>query len=134
MATKTNAQYLRHILDTLGNLMGANNYKESIEWLDALEKELSDAKEDGKTAAERVGDLEADVDTQQERITELAGQLEEFKTGEGLANKIDTYMGENDTLLWDCGNIAIQGLMETFGEKLQKHGHIKMQSFINCLT
>jgi len=107
MSKKTNIQYLRELI---------SDNDEAIEWLDAIQDELDESIKDNRYA--------------EERITELRNQLEEYKTGEGLANQINTGM---ETLYWDCNNIAIEGLMEDFGDKLFKVGHIKVHEAISAL-
>jgi hypothetical protein len=123
MSNKNNIDYLRHILDTLGNLMGEDNYRESIEWLDAIQDEMIE--KDGLVASHK-----DEVTVCEEQQTNLRSQLAEFTTGEGLANEIKTGM---EPLFWDCNNIGIQGLMETFGKKLNKIGHIKLESALSSL-
>lgn len=133
MSKKSNIDYLRHILDTLGNLMGENNYKESVEWLDAIQKEQSEFEGGITNLKFEIKTKEDDERYKDERIEELKEQISEYKTGEGLANQIDTRMGDKEILYWHCDNIAIQSLMETFEEKLYKLGHIQLEAALTVL-
>lgn len=134
MANKRNIDYLRHILDVLGNLMGEKNYKESIEWLDAIQVELDAVRSQRDTFISKNIELESDLSYKEERLSELKELLEGFKNGDGLANQIDTMMGPKEVLYWSCDNLAIESLMNTLGDKLQKHGHIKIENLLNALS
>lgn len=118
MATKTNAQYLRHILDTLGNLMGPNNYKESIEWLDAIENEIKEKEVIIKDMQKDIDILEGEVKEEEERAEGYKIELHEMEEAEELNQTIDTGLGPQGDLKWQCDNISIQSLMETLDEQL----------------
>lgn len=103
---KTNVQYLRELIE--------KGHDERMEFLEAVEKELA-----GKI----------------EKIEELEGELDTSDSGDDdeepeYANTIETDM---EPLQWQCGNIAIQSLMETFEEKLHKLGHIQLEAALTAL-
>lgn len=127
---KTNIDYLRHILDTLGNLMGPDNYKESIEWLDAIQNELDVANEKQKACESELTDKEDEIYTLEEKVTSLQNQIEEEKEERDYEDEIDTGM---EPLRWSCGNIAIKSMMEALEEKLPKVGHRKIENILNAL-
>ena len=111
MTKKTNVDYLRELL---------KDNDEANEFLDAIvrDREIT------------MNSLEADNDYKEGRIKELLDQLEEFKTGEGLANIIQTGM---EPIYWHTDNIRLIGLMETFEEKVKKWGDIKVQEVLSAL-
>lgn len=115
MSKKSNIDYLRHILDTLGNLMGENNYKEAIEWLDAIQAEMDVAKNDLKEAekkAERYKDDALDwedkYDTCREELTDLENEEPTGLIRAGIG-----------TIKWESDNLQLQAIMENLDEKLK---------------
>jgi hypothetical protein len=111
MSKKTNVDYLRELL---------KDNDEANEFLDAIirDREIT------------MNSQEADNEDKEFRINELLEQLEEFKTGEGLANIIQTGM---EPIYWHTDNIRLIGLMETFEEKVKKCGDIKVQAALSAV-
>lgn len=108
---KTNVEYLRELID--------KGQEERMEFLEAIENELSEAKD-------KISELEDQLETCKEDSVEEDEELE-------YENTIDVNMGPKDFLYWQCNNIAIQVLMEVFEEKLKKLGHIKLETALNDL-
>lgn len=125
MSKKTNIDYLRHILNTLGNLMGENNYKESIEWLDAIQEELVASKN-------RMTDMEDEITVLENNIDELKNELREAEEEPEYANEIDAGIGY---IKYDADALPLQSLMETLDEKLnlKKISPLKIENLLNAL-
>lgn len=112
---KTNIQYLREIL----NMNMSDTYREeALEFLESVEKEQKNYKE-------KIVVLEKNYESL------IDEEDDEESPDHHYSEWIETGM---EPIGWTCSNLAIQGLMETFGNKLQKHGHVKLESFLNCLT
>jgi len=84
--------------------------EEANEFLDAVIKEI-------KAKDKRVKALEDDCD------------CDEYED-RSYENTIDTGM---EPLEWSCPNLGIISLMETFEEKLEKLGHIRLEAAIKSL-
>lgn len=122
---KTNIDYLRHILDTLGNLMGTDNYKESIEWLDAIQEELNAAKE-------VVTSKEDEITVLEEEVASLKSELQDAEDDPEYENEIDAGIGY---INWESDSLPLQSLMETLDEKLnlKKINPLKIENLLNAL-
>lgn len=107
MSKKSNIDYLRHILDTLGNLMGENNYKEAIEWLDAIQAEMDVAKNDLEEA-ERKAERYKDDALDWEGLTDLENEEPTGLIRAGIG-----------TIKWKSDNLQLQAIMENLDEKLK---------------
>lgn len=121
---KTNVDYLRHILDTLGNLMGADNYKESIEWLDAIQDELNVAKS-------VVTDKEDEITSLEEDTSNLKTELNEKEEESEYEDSIDTKMGKAENIRWSAPNLACKTMMEELGEAISRG--VQVQKIENVL-
>lgn len=115
MSKKSNINYLRHILDTLGNLMGEDNYKESIEWLDAIQAELDVANEKLEIANRSVELYKDEAEDWEDKYNSCKQELTDLKNEEptGL---IRAGIG---TIKWESDNLQLQAIMENLDQKLQ---------------
>lgn len=129
MSKRNNVDYLRYILDTLGNLMGENNYKESIEWLDAIQAELDMANEKVEAASKDIEHYKKEASDWEDEYQECKGKLRECEDAEPVG-LIRAGIGE---IRWEADNIQLQGLMEVFEEKLKTHTPLKIESLLNAL-
>ena len=110
---KTNIEYLREMLNTN---MSDSYREEALEFLEAVEKEQ-------KAYREKITVLETDPES-------LVDEEDEESSDHHYLEWIETGM---EPLGWTCPNLAIQGLMEVLGDKLQKHGHLKIEAHLNAL-
>lgn len=128
---KTNIDYLRHILDTLGNLIGENNYKESIEWLDSIQAELDVAKEKAEAAERLATDKEDEVTTLEDDISNLKTELKEKVEQADYEDTINTQMGNGENIRWEAPNLACKTMMEELGEAIGRG--VQVQKIENVL-
>lgn len=105
---KTNIQHLRELL--------TKGHEERIEFLEAVETEL-------KVKKDRIVELEEDLEDAKDNSDDEDSEM-------NYENTIDTGM---EPLHWSCPNLGIMSMMETFEEKLTKHGHIKMETLLKAL-
>lgn len=131
MSKKTNIDYLRHILNTLGNLMGENNYKESIEWLDAIQTELDVVKEKLEAAEKLLTDKEDEITGLEEDIANQKTELKEQQEQAEYEDSIDTGMGKKEDIRWEAPNLACKTMMEELGEAISRG--ITVQKIENVL-
>lgn len=105
--SKTNIEYLRELLTT----------DEQREWLEYVENDLKDAKDEVKQAESEVEDLEQRCSDYQDEVRGLERKIEEM---EGKEYSINTGIG---TIRYECeGSLDQELLMEAIAELIKEQG------------
>lgn len=129
MNKKTNIDYLRKILDTFGNLMGENNYVESIEWLDAIQSELDVANEKVEVLGKNVEQYKKEASDWEDDYQECNQKLTECQD----TQPVGLIRAGTGDIRWEADNIQLQGLMEVLEEKIKRHTPLKIENILTAL-
>lgn len=110
---KTNSEYIREIISEF-SMYNKNKADEAIEFLDALEKELSGASEI-EELENQIEHLEQEKEKLEEIIQEQEDEDNRFSVSESVS------LGGLDVFHWglDQGNLKITEQIESFVEKLK---------------
>jgi len=107
---KTNAEHLRDIIE---KNMPESNKDEAMEFVEAMEIEISEK-------ADEVKDLEDEI----ENIEETEPKYD---------NEVEYGNGPKEALYWKCDNLAVQSMMEALEDKLAKCGPLKIEQLLNLI-
>ena len=98
---KTNIEYLRDIIE---KHVGETNKDEALEFLEAIENDYNDLKD------EKV--------SEETRADEAETALQNIKDDAEYTSVINTGMGSNDNIRWDAPNISAKTMMEELAEAI----------------
>lgn len=109
--SKTNIDWLRQVIERSEKEMDSNEYKEAIEFLDAVQEDMDDLKKESENKGEQIKFLQTEVDDNEREI---------IQAGIG-------------TIQWQSDNIQLQGLMESIQEALKHHSPNSITQYIEGL-
>src|ERR1700749_3086904 len=105
---KTNAAFLKSILEkNKSSFKDEEDYEECLEFIEAMEEEIS-------TAITCFDNAKDDVQNLEEKNVELSNQIREIEDDE--PNKV--IQAGIGTIKWESDNLQLIAIMENLGEKL----------------
>jgi chromosome condensin MukBEF ATPase and DNA-binding subunit MukB len=106
---KSNIDWLRQIIEKSEKSMDADEYKEAIEFLDAIQEDVDDLNKEIENKDDEIKSLESDIDDKQGEINNLENQEPSWTTIHAGIGIIE----------WQSDNIQLQHVMEALQEKLK---------------
>ena len=103
---KTNIDWLRQIIEKSEKTIDPDEYKEAIEFLDAVQEDFDNLKKEGDDKGDKIKSLEIEIGDKQVEINDFEPDWTTIRAGIG-------------TIDWKSDNIQLQYIMEAVEEKLK---------------
>lgn len=121
--SKTNIDWLRQVIERSEKEMDSNEYKEAIEFLDAVQEDMDDLEKESENKGEQIKFLQTEVDDNEREIKNMKDDEPDWEI-------IQAGIG---TIQWQSDNIQLQGLMESIQEALKHHSPNSITQYIEGL-
>jgi SMC interacting uncharacterized protein involved in chromosome segregation len=123
---KSNIDWLRQVIERSEKTTDTDEYKEAIEFLDAVQEEFDDLEKESEDKDDKIKSIGVECDEKDSEIRNLESRMDEMHD-EPTWTTIKAGIG---TIEWKSDNIQLQYVMEALGEALKTHSPNSITEYI----